>query len=478
MQARSFRPKSLRLTEKVHIKTFGCQMNVYDSDRIADVLLPIGYNVTCRPENADMVVINTCHIREQASEKLFSELGRLRKIKLKRLKNGNTTIIAVAGCVAQAVGGEILKRAPYVDIVVGPQNYHRLPELVADIKITNKSRVDIEFPEISKFDFLPNVAAKGSSAFLSIQEGCDKFCTFCVVPYTRGPEYSRPVSEIISEAKNLASEGVKELILLGQNVNAYHGKSTVNGSSGDFGLGYLIRSIAEINGIERLRYLTSHPIDMDDDLIFAHGEVSSLMPLLHLPVQSGSDRILNKMNRRHKITDYRRIIDKLLAHRPELKFSSDFIVGFPGESDQDFENTLKLARDIEFIQSYSFKYSSRPGTPGALIEDQVPENVKSERLAMLQNLLSQQQRSFNKRFIGAVLPVLFDRRGRKKNQIVGRSPFMQPVHVQDSDEYFGKIVNVNVLGATSNSLSGKILINEDSPHKLNLLPVSSERNCV
>jgi tRNA-2-methylthio-N6-dimethylallyladenosine synthase len=441
-------------------------MNVYDSDRMADVLMPVGYNITGSPDNADMIVINTCHIREQASEKLFSELGRLRKIKLKRLNDGNSTIIAVAGCVAQAVGDEILKRAPYVDIVVGPQNYHKLPEMVADIKSTKKSRVDIEFPEITKFDFLPRVAAKGSSAFLSIQEGCDKFCTFCVVPYTRGAEYSRPVSDIILEAKSLANEGVKELTLLGQNVNAYHGKKTANGSGGDVGLGYLIRSISEVNGIERLRYMTSHPIDMDDDLICAHGEVKTLMPLLHLPVQSGSDHILSKMNRRHKITDYYRIIEKLLAQRTELKFSSDFIIGFPGESDKDFEETLKLVRDIGFIQSYSFKFSSRPGTPGAIMEDQIPDYIKGERLSVLQNLLLQHQNTFNTNFVGGVLPVLFDRRGRKPDQIVGRSPFMQPVHVQDSNEYFGKIANVKVLAVTPNSLSGKILTSNDLTQKL------------
>jgi tRNA-2-methylthio-N6-dimethylallyladenosine synthase len=455
-------------------------MNVYDSDRMADVLAPEGYVVTDSPENADMVVINTCHIREQASEKLFSELGRLRKIKSKRSDAGKTTVIAVAGCVAQAVGEEVLKRAPYVDIVLGPQTYHRLPEMVARVtrlgnnKI-NKGVLDIEFPEKTKFDFLPNVVAKGASAFLSIQEGCDKFCTFCVVPYTRGAEYSRVVEDIIFEAKSLISGGVKELTLLGQNVNAYHGKKTRNDSGNEVGLGYLIRCLSEISGVERLRYMTSHPIDMDDDLIFTHGEVASLMPFLHLPVQSGSDRVLKRMNRHHEVADYHRVIDKLLTQRSELKFSSDFIVGFPGETDADFESTLKLVREIKFLQSYSFKYSPRPGTPGALMGEDVPEHIKSERLSILQDLLVQHQTAFNQESVGTVMPVLFDRRGRKADQIVGRSPFMQPVHVKASNEYFGQIVDVNLLSATPNSLSGDVVLNDKSEYCLNNLYSSTER---
>ena len=471
------------MIKQVHIKTFGCQMNVYDSDRMVDVLAPVGYVVTDSPENADMVIINTCHIREQASEKLFSELGRLRKIKAKRGDAGKTTVIAVAGCVAQAVGEEVLKRAPYVDIVVGPQTYHRLPEMVAqatrlgDNKI-NKGVLDIEFPEKTKFDFLPNVVAKGTSAFLSIQEGCDKFCTFCVVPYTRGAEYSRVVEDIIFEAKCLIRGGVKELTLLGQNVNAYHGKKTRDDSGNEVGLGYLIRCLSEIPGIERLRYMTSHPIDMDDDLILAHGEVAALMPFLHLPVQSGSDRILKRMNRHHEVADYRRIIDKLLIQRPELKFSSDFIIGFPGETDADFESTLKLVREIKFLQSYSFKYSPRPGTPGALMGEEVPEHVKSERLSVLQELLVQHQTTFNQGSVGTVMPVLFDRRGRKANQIVGRSPFMQPIHVQASNEYFGQIVDVRLLDATPNSLRGEVVLNDKAMDCLTNLSVNSERNYV
>jgi tRNA-2-methylthio-N6-dimethylallyladenosine synthase len=448
---------------------------------MADVLAPLGYVVTDSPDDADMAIINTCHIREQASEKLFSELGRLRKIKLKRRDVGKTTVIAVAGCVAQAVGNEILRRAPYVDIVLGPQTYHRLPEMLIQIlggdqKERNKSILNIEFPEKTKFDFLPNVTAKGASAFLSIQEGCDKFCTFCVVPYTRGAEYSRSVEDIVVEAKSLISEGVKELTLLGQNVNAYHGKRTKNDLGKEVGLGYLLRLLSENVGVERLRYMTSHPVDMDDDLISAHGEVGALMPFLHLPVQSGSDRILKKMNRHHEVADYRRIVDKLLTQQPELKFSSDFIVGFPGETDEDFESTLDLIREVKFLQSYSFKYSPRPGTPGMLMEEHVPEHVKSERLAALQDILVQHQTVFNQESVGSVMPVLFDRRGRKTDQIVGRSPFMQPIHVNASNKYFGRIVDVNVLTATSNSLSGEIVVNDNQKQGLRNLSYNIERN--
>ncbi len=451
----------LRLSKKLHIKTFGCQMNVYDSDRMADVLAPIGYVTTNLPEEADMVIINTCHIREQASEKLFSELGRLRNMKVKRQDKGKSTVIAVAGCVAQAAGAEIIKRAPYVDIVLGPQTYHRLPEMVARAtraEVGNvKGILDIEFPDEPKFDHLPDVKAKGASAFLSVQEGCDKFCTFCVVPYTRGAEYSRSIEDIVSEAKILASGGVKEITLLGQNVNAFHGEKIKGKTGSEVSLGYLIRELADIDGVERLRYMTSHPIDMDDDLIAAHGEVSALMPFLHLPVQTGSDRILSRMNRHHKIADYHRIVDKLLAERSDLRISSDFIVGFPGESDKDFEATLDLVRRVKFLQAYSFKYSPRPGTPGAVMEDQISEDVKSERLAILQELLVQHQVAFNQESIGKSMPVLFDRRGRLEGQLVGRSPFMQPVHVKAADTYFGQIANVQLISATSNSLGGDII---------------------
>jgi tRNA-2-methylthio-N6-dimethylallyladenosine synthase len=450
------------LTKKLHIKTFGCQMNVYDSDRMADVLAPIGYASTDSPEDADMVIINTCHIREQASEKLYSELGRLRNMKVKREEKGRSTVIAVAGCVAQAAGAEIIKRAPYVDIVLGPQTYHRLPEMVAKATRAegsgaHKGILDIEFPEEPKFDHLPKVVAKGASAFLSVQEGCDKFCTFCVVPYTRGAEYSRSVDDVVAEAKVLASGGAKEITLLGQNVNAYHGEKIKGETGSEAGLGYLIRRLAEIDGVERLRYMTSHPIDMDDDLIAAHGEVPALMPFLHLPVQTGSDRMLSRMNRHHKIEEYYRIVEKLLAGRPDLKISSDFIVGFPGETDKDFEDTMQFVRDIKFLQAYSFKYSPRPGTPGALMTDQISEEVMSIRLAALQDLLVQHQVAFNQASVGQVMPVLFDRRGRNEGQLVGRSPFMQPVHVQASDDYFGQIADVKLVKATSNSLGGEIV---------------------
>jgi tRNA-2-methylthio-N6-dimethylallyladenosine synthase len=450
------------LTKKLHIKTFGCQMNVYDSDRMADVLAPIGYASTDTPEDADMVIINTCHIREQASEKLFSELGRLRNMKVKREDKGQSTVIAVAGCVAQAAGAEIIKRAPYVDIVLGPQTYHRLPEMVAKATRaegggTHKGILDIEFPEEPKFDHLPKVVAKGASAFLSVQEGCDKFCTFCVVPYTRGAEYSRAVEDVVAEAKTLASGGAKEITLLGQNVNAYHGEKIKGETGSEAGLGYLIRRLAEIDGVERLRYMTSHPIDMDDDLIAAHGEVPALMPFLHLPVQTGSDRMLSRMNRHHKIEEYYRIVEKLLGGRPDLKISSDFIVGFPGETDKDFEDTMQFVRDIKFLQAYSFKYSPRPGTPGALMADQISEEVMGIRLAALQDLLVQHQVAFNQASVGQVMPVLFDRRGRNEGQLVGRSPFMQPVHVLASDDYFGQIADVKLIKATSNSLGGEVV---------------------
>jgi tRNA-2-methylthio-N6-dimethylallyladenosine synthase len=452
-------------------------MNVYDSDRMADVLAPLGYGMATTPDEADMVIINTCHIREQASEKLFSELGRLRNIKQAREGKGKSTVIAVAGCVAQAVGAEIIKRAPYVDIVLGPQTYHRLPEMVAratrkgDRDGKHKGILDIEFPDEPKFDHLPEVIAKGSSAFLSVQEGCDKFCTFCVVPYTRGAEFSRAIEDVLGEACKLTSGGVKEITLLGQNVNAYHGEKIKGETGSEVGLGYLIRRLAEIDGLERLRYMTSHPIDMDDDLIAAHGDVRELMPFLHLPVQTGSDRVLSRMNRHHKIADYHRIVDKLLTASPDLKISSDFIVGFPGESDKDFDETLHLVGRVKFLQSYSFKYSPRPGTPGALMENQIPHDVMSERLAALQDLLVQQQTAFNQQSIGNTVPVLFDRRGRLEGQLVGRSPYMQPVHIEASDDYFGQIADIKLLNATSNSLGGEIASHDISAD----FPIVEER---
>ncbi len=435
-------------------------MNVYDSDRMADVLAPLGYATTDQADEADMVLVNTCHIREKAAEKLFSELGRYRLHKEARASEGRETLIAVAGCVAQAEGAEIIRRAPFVDIVLGPQTYHRLPEIIAQATRArdgkegreNRGVLDIEFPKEPKFDHLPPVRAEGYSAFLSVQEGCDKFCTFCVVPYTRGAEFSRPVDAVLAEARQLAAAGVREITLLGQNVNAYHG-AEARGGDAEVGLGGLVRRVAEIDGLDLIRYTTSHPIDMDDDLIAVHGEVDKLVPFLHLPVQSGSDRILARMNRRHSSETYLEIVEKLLAAQPRLKLSSDFIVGFPGESNADFEQTLDLVRRVGFIQAFSFKYSPRPGTPGASMDNQVPEEVKSERLARLQALLEEQQRDFNLSSVGETMSVLLDRRGRKPGQLAGRSPYMQAVHVSAPDHLLGQLTALTLTEAHTNSLA-------------------------
>ena len=434
-------------------------MNVYDSDRMKDVLTPLGYATSESADDADMIIVNTCHIREKAAEKLFSELGRYRLLKEARRDQGLSTVIAVAGCVAQAAGAEILNRAPFVDIVLGPQTYHRLPEMIARASRAGqgdkKGVMDIEFPEEPKFDHLPQISAKGYAAFLSVQEGCDKFCTFCVVPYTRGAEFSRPAKDVIAEASHLAANGVREITLLGQNVNAYHGAPLAG--EREIGLGQLIRHLAEIDGIDRIRYTTSHPVDMDDELISAHGEVEKLMPFLHLPVQSGSDRIFRAMNRNHGVDDFRRIYDKLMTAQPKLKLSSDFIVGFPGENEDDFEATMKLAREIGFIQAYSFKYSPRPGTPGAAMDNPIPDDIMSQRLGRLQDLLTSNQTGFNKSCKGETMAVLLDRRGRKPGQFAGRSPFMQPVHLQAPEDYFGRIVRVDITDAFANSLTGNLV---------------------
>jgi tRNA-2-methylthio-N6-dimethylallyladenosine synthase len=451
--------------KRVFIRTYGCQMNVYDSDRMADVLRPLGYALADTPEQADLVVLNTCHIREHASEKVYSELGRLRDTKTERRAEGRDLTIAVAGCVAQAEGEEILKRQPAVDIVVGPQAYHRLPELLAEAERKSAIRragkrlpgagvLDTEFPADSKFDHLPSPqGVRAGSAFLSIQEGCDKFCTFCVVPYTRGAEYSRPVAAIVTEAKQLVAAGAIELTLLGQNVNAYHGEAA-DGST--WSLARLIRALAEIDGVARLRYTTSHPRDMDDDLIRAHGEVPQLMPYLHLPVQSGSDRILEAMNRRHGRDLFLGIVDRLRAARPDLALSSDFIVGFPGESDADFDDTMRLIDQVGFASAYSFKYSRRPGTPGAALPDQIPEGVKSARLAALQALLGRQAREFNASKVGATVPVLFAETGRKPGQIVGKTPWLQSVYAEGNARLIGHIVDVRLIEGHANSLAGEI----------------------
>ena len=444
------------MKKKLFIKTYGCQMNAYDSDRMTDVLAPLGYTATGSAEGADMVILNTCHIREKASEKVFSELGRLRMMKERaRDQEGREVAIAVAGCVAQAEGEEITRRAPWVDIVVGPQTYHRLPELVSRIDPGARKRaVDTEFPEEVKFDQLPGEhAPRGPAAFLSVQEGCDKFCAFCVVPYTRGAEYSRPAAGILEEARRLVASGTCELTLLGQNVNAYHGEAP-DGSV--WSLARLIRELAEIDGLARIRYTTSHPLDMEDDLIAAHRDVPSLMPYLHLPVQSGSDRVLDAMNRRHTHDVYLRILDRLREARPDIAFSGDFIVGFPGESDRDFADTLALVDKVGYASAYSFKYSPRPGTPAAASEEQVPEAVKSERLEALQQLLNAQQFAFNKATEGQVMDVLIERRGGRDGQVGGRSPYMQSVNVEAGEELVGRIVSCRIVEAKQNSIIGAV----------------------
>jgi tRNA-2-methylthio-N6-dimethylallyladenosine synthase len=444
----STRPKGL------FIKTYGCQMNVYDSERMRDVLRPLGYAPVDGPEAADLVVLNTCHIREKATEKVFSELGQLKKMKE---ATGSRMRIAVAGCVAQAEGAEIMRRQPAVDLVVGPQSYHRLPEMIARIARETGDRLETDFAAEEKFDALPKVRElDGPSAFLSVQEGCDKFCTFCVVPYTRGAEYSRGTDEIIAEARELARKGAREIVLLGQNVNAWHGRAPA-GEGGAWTLGQLIRHVAKIGGIERIRYTTSHPRDMDDDLIAAHGEVQSLAPFLHLPVQSGSDRILKAMNRGHAAADYLRIVEKARAARPDIAMASDFIVGFPGESDADFEATLDLVRAVKFAQAYSFKYSPRPGTPAAGMDLQVAEDVKDERLARLQALLTEQAQAINAAQVGRSLPVLFTRKGKHAGQALGYSPYMQPVHVEAAPHLMGAMADIRIAGATATSLTGMLM---------------------
>jgi tRNA-2-methylthio-N6-dimethylallyladenosine synthase len=444
--------------KRLHVITWGCQMNVYDSARMADVLAPLGYTAADGPEDADMVILNTCHIRDRATEKVFSELGRLRVAKQARADQGEKTILAVAGCVAQAEGKEILARAPYVDIVLGPQTYHRLPELVAQASRAAGAVIDTDFPADSKFDFLPDAAAPqtagGLTAFLTIQEGCDKFCSFCVVPYTRGAEASRPAASVIAEARRMVDAGAREITLLGQNVNAWHG----DGPDGaPRSLGWLLRALAEIPGLLRLRFTTSHPRDMDDDLIAAHGDLPQLMPFLHLPVQSGSDRILAAMNRKHTAEDYLRLVEKLRAVRPDLAMSSDFIVGHPGETDADFEATLALIRDVKFSQAFSFKYSQRPGTPAAGAPFQVPEAEKDRRIYALQDLLRAQQADFNQRCVGLTLPVLITGFGRHPGQIAGRSPYLQPVHLIGPTHLIGQEIQVCIDAAHTNSLSGVTL---------------------
>ena len=435
--------------KRLFIKTYGCQMNVYDSERMADVLAPLGYGVTDRPEDADLVVLNTCHIREKATEKVYSELGQIRLMKQERAAAGAAMTIAVAGCVAQAEGEEIMRRQPAVDLVVGPQAYHQLPELIARAHRAKGERLAADFAAEEKFDALPAARnVSGVTAFLTVQEGCDKFCTFCVVPYTRGAEWSRPAAAILAEARSLADQGVREVTLLGQNVNAYRDPD------GSGGLAALARALARIPGLDRIRYTTSHPRDMDDELIAAHGELEAFMPFLHLPVQSGSDKILKAMNRGHTAEAYLALIEKIRAARPDIAISSDYIVGFPGERDSDFEATLALVRQMGHASAFSFKYSRRPGTPAAAMPGQVPEEVKTERLARLQALLDEQQVAFNAAQVGKTLPVLFERKGRHAGQLVGRSPYLQGVHATAPESLIGQIVPVRMDGASKNSLSG------------------------
>lgn len=442
--------------KKLFIKTWGCQMNVYDTRRMEDVLRPLGYDSVDTPDNADMVILNTCHIREKATDKVFSDLGRLREHKIAKEATGGQMLLAVAGCVAQAEGDVILDRAKYVDMIFGPQTYHLLPEMVA--KITGaygKHRViNTDLPTLEKFDQLPEEnSSQGPSAFLSVQEGCDKFCSFCVVPYTRGGEYSRPVQSILEEAHRLADNGASDLTLLGQNVNAFHGE----GPDGKiWGLGRLLEELSSFNGLDRLRYITSHPCDVQDDLIAAHRDLPKVMPFLHLPVQSGSDKVLKEMNRKHTAQSYLDVLAKFREARPDIAFSSDFIVGFPGETEKDFEDTLKLVEQVGYAFCYSFKYSARPGTPAANMKNLVPEQVKDERLQRLQTLLTAQSIAYNSSFLGKTLPVLFDGFGSREGHLHGRTPYNQAIHVPAAQRLYGQIVNVEITSAGSTALTGRI----------------------
>lgn len=442
--------------KRLFIKTYGCQMNVYDSERMADVLRPLGYAATDTAEGADFVILNTCHIREKAAEKVYSELGKLRELKDARARNSKTPmIIAVAGCVAQAEGEEIMRRQPAVDLVVGPQAYHQLPELLTRTARARGERIGADFAPVDKFDALPTArGVAGPTAFLTVQEGCDKFCSFCVVPYTRGAEWSRPVAAILAEAQRLADQGVREVTLLGQNVNAYDGEGLDGAPST---LARLAFALAEIPGLDRIRYTTSHPNDMSDDLIAAHGALPALMPWLHLPVQSGSDRILRAMNRKHGRQTYFDLIDRIRSSRPDIALSGDFIVGFPGETDADYEATLDLVRRVRYASAFSFMYSPRPGTPAAGMAVQVPEATARERLHALQALLWEQQTAFNAAMAGRTIDVLFEKKGRQNGQAVGRSPWLQSVHVEGADHLIGRIVPVVIEHGRQNSLKGRLV---------------------
>jgi tRNA-2-methylthio-N6-dimethylallyladenosine synthase len=468
--------------KKIFVKTFGCQMNVYDSERMTELLGAHGYAETEAMAAADVILLNTCHIREKAAEKVYSDLGRIRQVKAARASAGKDTIVAVAGCVAQAEGAEMARRAPVVDLVVGPQSYHKLGDLIARVDAEHRQVkhaehrelqhaehrhanhaerhqiVETGFPEEDKFGRLPERAvSKRVTAFLTVQEGCDKFCTFCVVPYTRGAEFSRPVADVEAEARRLAGHGVREITLLGQNVNAYHGR----GPDGrPWSLARLIDRLASIDGVARIRYTTSHPRDMTDDLIAAHGEQKKLMPYLHLPFQAGADRVLAAMNRKHTAADYLALVARIRAARPDLALSTDIIVGFPGETDAEFEATLEVVERVGYAQAYSFKYSPRPGTPGATMAAQVPDAVKTERLHRLQDLLDRQQTAFNSSCVGKVIPVLFERQGRHADQLVGRTPYLQAVHAPADSSLIGRIVEVVIERVDANSLAGAVVAAE------------------
>jgi tRNA-2-methylthio-N6-dimethylallyladenosine synthase len=422
------------------IKSFGCQMNVYDGERMAELLGAHGLSAAADGEDADLVVLNTCHIREKAAEKAYSDVGRLRR------EDGSKPLIALAGCVAQAEGAEAMRRSPMIDLVVGPQAYHRLPEMIADASRGGRP-LDTEMPAISKFDALPARRRAGPSAFLTVQEGCDKFCTYCVVPYTRGAEISRPWGDIIAEAYALVDSGAREIVLLGQNVNAW--------SDGERGLAELIRALARIDGLERIRYTTSHPADMNDALIAAHGEVEKLMPYLHLPVQSGSNRILKAMNRSHSAETYLRTLDKVRTARPDIALSGDFIVGFPGETEEDFEATLNIVDAVGYASAYSFKYSARPGTPAAIMEDQIPREVMEQRLHRLQDRISAHSLAFNQSKVNSNTHILIERRGRREGQMIGKSPWLQSVHVE-TDAKAGDLLDVTLIDAGPNSMAGAV----------------------
>ncbi len=443
---------------RAFIKSFGCQMNIYDSERMGDLAAEAGYGEASRAEDADLIVLNTCHIRERASEKIYSELGKLRRLKEERGRAGRRTTLVVAGCVAQAEGAEILRRQPAVDIVVGPQSYHRLPELLSEAR-ARPGVVDTDFPAEDKFARLPPspldaIRRRGVAAFVTVQEGCDKFCSFCVVPYTRGAEASRPVADVLDEIARLAGAGVREVTLIGQNVNAYHG---LDASGQAVKLSGLIRAAAAAPGIARVRYMTSHPNEMSEDLIEAHRDVPALAPYLHLPVQSGSDAVLKSMNRRHRVADYLDIVARVRAARPDIALSSDFIVGYPGETGADFDRTLALTRAVGFASAYAFKYSARPGTPAAEMSGQVDEPTKARRLAELQALIEKQRQAFNLAAVGRRLEVLFEKPGRREGQVVGRSPTMQAVFADGPSSLIGALANVEILAAEAHSLRGRIV---------------------